>query len=278
MNKTFKNSYYVQTLNLTALSVYNVGFQKCDPGFCWGPGVRNHYLIHYIRSGSGIYTKGGQTFSLHAGDCFLVYPDVESMYQADLETPWEYSWVGFQGVDAEPIINAAGFTPNQPLLRQIANGDALDRQIHHIYDARGNSFANSVEMSGRLYTSLACLLTNADAHTSETSYDDYVKSAIDYMHSHYSYPISIQEVADYVGVSRSHLFRAFQQCRQQSPKEYLTSIRIEEACRMLKDTPLSITVIANSLGFDNSLYFSKVFRKAVGCSPTEYIHRHKHFV
>ncbi len=274
MNQTFKNSYYVQNLNLTALSVYNMGFQKCDPAFSWGPGVRNHFLIHYIVSGKGTYVKKDRIFHLQAGDCFLVYPDEECMYRADEKEPWVYSWVGFAGVDAEPIIQAAGFRLEEPVLRQLQNGDALDRQIHHIYDARGNTFASSVEMSGRLYTALAYLLKNAASRTAENSYNDYVKAAMDYMQSHYSYPITIQEVADYVGVSRSHLFRAFQQCTHQSPKEYLTSLRIEEACRMLDDTSLSITVIANSLGFDNSLYFSKVFRKAMGCSPTEYVHRH----
>ena len=277
MNKTFKNSYYVQNLNLTALSIYNVGFQKCDPGFSWGPGVRNHYLIHYIISGKGIYEKNGRIFHLEAGDCFLVYPNEECMYQADDREPWDYSWVGFAGVDAQPIINAAGFTPEEPVLRQLQNGDTLDRQIHHIYDLRGNTLASSVEMSGRLYTALACLLKNSDMRTVNNSYSDYVKAALDFMQSHYSYPISIQEVADYVGVSRSHLFRAFEQCLNQSPKEYLTSLRIEAACRMLDDTSLSVTVIANSLGFDNSLYFSKVFRKAMGCSPTEYAHRHGHY-
>ena len=277
MSTTFKNSYYVQNQNLTALSVYNVGFQKCDPAFSWGPGVRNHYLIHYIINGTGIYVTKNMTFHLKAGDCFLVYPDVECMYQADHKEPWEYSWVGFAGVDAEPIIKAAGFTPEHPLLRQLQNGDALGRQIHHIYDARGNTFSSSVEMSGRLYTALAYLLKNAGMHTAENSYNDYVKAAMDYMQSRYSYPITIQEVADYVGVSRSHLFRAFQQCTKQSPKEYLTSLRIEQACRMLDDTNLSITVVANSLGFDNSLYFSKVFRKSMGCSPTEYSHRHARY-
>ncbi|MDO5410098.1 MAG: AraC family transcriptional regulator [Lachnospiraceae bacterium] len=271
MNQTFKKSYHVQNPNLTALSVCNVGFQKCTPGFSWGPGVRNHYLIHYIINGCGIYTKNGAVFTLNAGDCFLMYPNEESMYRADEKKPWEYSWVGFVGADAEPIIKAAGFTPEQPVLRQLQKGDSLNRQIHHIYDARGNTFASSVEMSGRLYTALACLLKNAGLRTAENSYNDYVTAAIDYMQSHYSYPITIQEIADYVGVSRSHLFRAFQQCLHQSPKEYLTSLRIEESCRMLDDTNLSITVIANSLGFDNSLYFSKVFRKEMGCSPTEYM-------
>ena len=103
MNQTFKNSYYVQNLNLTALSVYNVGFQKCDPAFSWGPGVRNHYLIHYVVSGKGIYIKNNHVFHLQAGDCFLVYPDEECMYRADEKEPWEYSWVGFAGVDATEL-------------------------------------------------------------------------------------------------------------------------------------------------------------------------------
>lgn len=273
MHKPFKNSYYVQNLNLTALSVYNVGFQKCNPGFSWGPGVRNHYLIHYIINGQGIYTKNNTTFSLHAGDCFLLYPDTESSYQADLDDPWEYSWVGFSGVDAPTIIQAAGFTPEKPFLQRLKKGDAFNRQIHHIYDARGNTFAHSVEMSGRLYTALSYLLKDADFRNPESTYQDYVRASIDYMQSHYSYPVTIQEVADYVGVSRSHLFRAFQSCLHQSPKEYLNSLRIEEACRLLDKTALSITAIANSLGFDNSLYFSKFFHKAMGCSPSEYAHR-----
>ena len=46
MNHNYKNSYKVSEKELVSLSVYNVGFQKCDPLYQWGPGIRDHYLIH----------------------------------------------------------------------------------------------------------------------------------------------------------------------------------------------------------------------------------------
>lgn len=55
MNQNYKNSYKVTEKELVSLSVYNVGFQKCDPLYQWGPGIRDHYLIHYIISGKGYY-------------------------------------------------------------------------------------------------------------------------------------------------------------------------------------------------------------------------------
>ena len=55
-----------------------------------------------------------------------------------------------------------------------------------------------------------------------------------------------------------------------SPKEYLTEYRIKQACRLLKETDLSISAIAYSVGFENNLYFSKAFKKQKGLSPSEY--------
>lgn len=64
MNQNYKNSYKVTEKELVSLSVYNVGFQKCDPLYQWGPGIRDHYLIHYIISGKGYYKIKNTTFTL----------------------------------------------------------------------------------------------------------------------------------------------------------------------------------------------------------------------
>ena len=85
-----------------------------------------------------------------------------------------------------------------------------------------------------------------------------------------SYPITVEDIASYVGLSRSHLFRSFEIVMQQSPKEYLTDFRMKQACYLLEHSNLSITAIANSVGFDNGLYFSKTFHKKKGLSPKEY--------
>ena len=78
-----------------------------------------------------------------------------------------------------------------------------------------------------------------------------------------------------VGISRSHLFRSFQTYMNCSPKEYLTEYRIQQACRLLKETGLSVSAIAYSVGFENNLYFSKAFRKVKKTSPTEYREKHR---
>ena len=109
MQEKYKNSYKATEKELVSLSVYNVGYQNCDPGYQWGPGIRDHYLIHYIISGKGTYQVNGTTYDLTAGDAFLVYPNTEIIYCADAEEPWEYAWVGFTGSDAAMILKATDF-------------------------------------------------------------------------------------------------------------------------------------------------------------------------
>jgi transcriptional regulator GlxA family with amidase domain len=99
---------------------------------------------------------------------------------------------------------------------------------------------------------------------------DYVQKAVAYISANYSRPITVEEIAGYVGLSRSHLFRSFEKVMDKSPKEYLTDFRIRRACNLLQGSDLSITAIANAVGFENSLYFSKVFHRATGMSPKNY--------
>ena len=68
----------------------------------------------------------------------------------------------------------------------------------------------------------------------------------------------MEDVADYTGISRSYLFRAFQAYQKQSPKEYLTEYRIRQACHLLRETGLSVASIAYSVGFEDNLYFQGI--------------------
>lgn len=270
MNKKYKNSYKATEKELVSLSVYNVGFQKCDSLYQWGPGIRDHYLIHYIISGKGIYKVNGQTHHLHAGDCFLVYPNTEVIYYADKKDPWEYAWVGFTGSDATMILQATDFSKQSPCIYNTPLGDDIKRQLLHIYAARGSSFEHAVEMTGRLYTTLALFIHSSTKNNKQNTSQTYVQKGIEYISANYSYPITVEDIAAYVGLSRSQLFRSFQSVLGVSPKEYLTDFRIKQSCYLLENSNLSITAIANSIGFDNGLYFSKAFHKKKGISPKEY--------
>ena len=275
MDKKYKNSYKVIEKELVSLSVYNVGFQKCDSLYQWGPGIRDHYLIHYVVSGQGYYKVGSTTYELHAGDAFLVYPNTEVLYYADKINPWEYAWVGFAGSDASMILNATDFSKQMPLLRQIPLGASIHEYILKIYEARGNRFENALEMTGYLYTMLSLFIRQAKEHTVSDTASAYVKKSVEFILANYSYQITVEDIARYVGVSRSHLFRSFQTVLNCSPKEYLTDFRMRQACNLLERSDLSITAIANSVGFDNSLYFSKTFRKEKGISPKAFRKMHR---
>ena len=270
MYEKYKNSYKVTEKELVSLSVYNVGFQRCDSLYQWGPGIRDHYLIHYIISGKGFYKIGKRTYELQAGDSFLVYPNTEVVYYAAETDPWEYAWVGFTGSDASMILKATDFSPEKPIIRETPHGSDIHRQILHIYDARGNEFEHAVEMTGRLYTMLAMFLHGASHTTEQNSANSYVQKGIEYISSNYSYAITVEDIADYVGVSRSHLYRVFMLNVGKSPIDYLTEYRINEACKLLRAGNLSIAEVAVSVGFFDQFYFSRVFKRAKGVPPSKY--------
>ncbi|MER2024097.1 MAG: AraC family transcriptional regulator [Eubacteriales bacterium] len=266
----FKVSNKVREKSMMALSVCNVGRQQCTPGYKWGPGVRDHFLIHYITGGKGTYTVGDRERPLSAGDVFIVFPGMEISYQADQEDPWSYEWVGFNGSDARALLNASDFAPDRLVMEKIAYGDRLHSSLCAVYDSYGSEFYNTVAMTGHLYGLLALLAEKAEFVDPLRDRDaEIVRRAIAFIDSRYSYTISIEDVAHFVGVSRSTLFRMFIRYLEISPKEYLERYRIRKASALLRTTDLTVGSIATSVGYDNGLYFSKAFRRMTGQSPTE---------
>ena len=276
MADTYKYSYKAGEDFLNSLSVYNAGHQKCEPQYQWGPGIRDHYCIHHILSGRGYYTAGNQTFRLDKGDTFILYPGEEVKYYADEEEPWEYAWAGFMGTDAASIIRRTDFSKTAPYIRKGRIPEEKIREgLERIYEEKGNTFEATVAMAGALYSLLAVFMHYSGREVQEKDIQaSYVEKAQTYIGTNYSYPVTVEDVAAYVGISRSHLFRSFQTYLGKSPKEYLSEYRIRQACHLLKETDLSVSAIAYSVGFENNLYFSKAFKKIKKISPSEYRKSH----
>lgn len=268
--ENYKHSYKVTEKDLLSLSVYNVGQEKCDADYQWGPGIRDHYLVHYVLSGKGNLIINGKNISLSKGDCFLICPDELAQYKADSEEPWEYAWVGFSGSDAELIKKTTDFSKERPYLKNISYGSELEKKLISIYEVRGNDFFNQVQMTGRLYELFALFIENASKKKKGNPNEEYVQKSIEFIATNYSYPIKVEDIAAYVGLSRSQLYRAFMAVLDKSPKDYLTDYRIRQAKIMLRECCYPIQTIANSVGFEDSLYFSKAFKTKCGIAPSEY--------
>ena len=91
MADVYKQSFKQNYTNNIELSIFNCGLERCAPGQTWGPGIRDHYLIHLVVSGKGTFEVGGQTFAVAPGDLFFARPNQLIRYTADEQQPWEYS-------------------------------------------------------------------------------------------------------------------------------------------------------------------------------------------
>ena len=98
----------------------------------------------------------------------------------------------------------------------------------------------------------------------------YVEEALRYIESNYSQSVNIQVIADYLNIERTYLYRLFKDVTGSSPQEYLLDFRIRRACTLLAETELPVSDIARSVGYENALYFSRLFRQRKGQTPTQY--------
>ncbi len=256
-----------------ALAVYNTGYERCVGGHKWGPALRDHYLVHYVHSGTGYYTYNGTTYTLREGDLFLIYPMNTATYVADEADPWEYSWVGFNGTEARRMLRATGFSKSTPVLHPDSVG-RLPELLLNIYRSSGNTPAADADMAGYLYLFLAELMRITGGNDRLADVQDYLMQALRYIQYNFAGNIQVNHIASYVGISRSQLYRAFMEKFELSPHEYLKRYRINEACALLQRAGLTISEVASSVGFADPLYFSRVFKEVKGVTPTAYQQKH----
>ena len=268
-HSAYKHSYKFER-RTASLYVQNTGRQQCSPTHSWGPGVRNHYLIHHVIAGKGTYVVQNQRHELSAGDTFLIYPDTSIHYFADSQDPWEYIWVGFDGIDAKHYVDQMDFTPQRPVLRGLHAGE-IRRLLEDIYSDYGSGVWRSAAITGRLYLLMAFLVEHATkVPAARASGSDCAKDAANYIMTHFEEPITVEGLADFASVSHSSLYRSFKRRFQMSPKRFLLEYRIERACMLLTDSSYSIQEISNSVGFEDPFYFSRAFKSIKGVSPRQF--------
>lgn len=256
------------------LSVYNAGYEQCDSGYIWGPALRDHYLIHFVVSGSGVLRCNQQEYAIKAGMLFIIFPSQVASYQADETDPWRYTWVGFNGTDARRLVKLTGLTKEQPVWSSDAPEETC-ALLRGIADVSDNTAAADAEMVGRLYLFLAHLIKQGHHRTTNDTHQTYVANALRYIQYNYANDIGVSDIARYVGISRSQLYRAFLQHFGVSPHTYLQTYRINEACSLLRDPSYSVAEVAGSVGFNDPLYFSRVFKSIKGVTPSEYQKQHE---
>lgn len=250
------------------LYVYYCGKEACEPGHFFGPAIRPHYLIHFIISGSGIYKTGKDEYRLNAGDAFLIRPGDTTFYQADREEPWVYGWAAFDGTEAEVLLLQCGFSDSNLIYR----GEICEKRndLTEQLAARFNSVDyNQLELRGFLYL-IFSLMEKEQPAADSVHQREYVSKACDYMRDNFRYHMKIADIARYIGIDRTYLYKVFMSEKGKSPQQYLMDKRLNEARNLLQHTSLNVTEIAYSSGFHDAPSFCRYFKLAEKCTPLQY--------
>lgn len=253
------------------LIVYQGGMEKCKKSHAYGPALRDHFLIHYILEGNGTFYVDGNSYRLHKNQGFLICPDVITYYEADDKDPWTYTWIGFRGIKAENYLELAGLDRYNPIF-EYKHSDFVEKCFEDMREAANLKYGRELRLQGLLSIFLSELIEKAEKHVAlGTSYKDiYIKKILQYIDMNFARKIKISEIAESISLNKNYFSSFFRENFGISPQEYLIKYRINKACELMRNESLTISDISRSVGYNDPLAFSKIFKQVKGKSPKKY--------
>lgn len=263
--------------NFIDLGLYQFGWEHCEPSHSFGPAMRNHFLFHYVISGTGTLIaenskKESISYSIKSGQGFMIFPNQICTYIADAQQPWEYVWIEFDGLRAKETVELSGLCVNSPVYKAKYKDVAqtMKDEMLYIINHKDDS---PFHLIGHLYLFIDSFVkssTITQISKSNNLRDFYIKEALSFIEQNFQNDITVEEVAACCGLNRSYFGKIFHEVLGKSPQEFLISYRMTKATELLKLTSLSIAEVGSAVGYSNQLHFSRAFKKNYGISPRQW--------
>lgn len=259
------------------LGLYQFGWEKCTPSHSFGPAARNHFLFHYVISGTGELraddSKGiTRVYQIKSGQGFMIFPGQVTTYTADQNLPWEYVWLEFDGLRVKEAVEIAGISMDHPVYHAKFK-DLREEMMKEMMYIIHNKSAAPFHLIGHLYLFMDYMTRSAalpNVPKGSKLQDFYVKEALSFIEQNFQNDISVEDIASTCGLNRSYFGKIFKNAVGKSPQEFLLNYRMIKACELLKLTQLSIRDISSAVGYDNQLHFSRAFKNIYGISPRDW--------
>ena len=235
----------------------------------------DQYVLIYCVDGKGWYRVGDKEYQVERNQYFILPAGVPHSYGSCEGQRWTIYWVHFKGAHA--AIYAEGAQKPQTI------GVAINSHIserNNIFDEILNTLRAGNEIEDLRYASSLLHYYLASMRYLQQwrrapQLVDIVEAAIHYMEENIERRITLQDVTHYVGFSMSYFSAQFKRKTGVSPLAYFNRLKIRHACQLLEGTDLHVNQICYKLGFEDSLYFSRLFSKIMGVSPTTYRQQNK---
>lgn len=239
----------------------------------WLSAVHSHSVAEmlYILEGEGEIVVSGVHLKIQAGDFAVIPPHLMHTEISSSDNPLEYYClgisdisIGFDGDDFNPIMTLGNSRQNVLNL------------IRNIYREMQKQQKACELMAKSYFYNLLSILIRRRIVSVGLDEEKVIRSNIadvkGYIDEHYAESFSLSGLADIAALSKFHLIRQFKSELGVSPVDYVLRKRVTEAKKLLSGTELSISDIAEAVGFSSGSYFSQRFRLATGMSPMSFRH------
>ncbi|MBR3943337.1 MAG: helix-turn-helix transcriptional regulator [Clostridia bacterium] len=260
------------------LKINNSGYYRIDSGpivVTDHPEGRNDYQLLYIAAGQGYFYFDDTETIVTKGNMVLYRPGDQQVYYYNASDKTEVYWVHFTGAEVETYLAHYGlpedeqvfFTGTSPDYQRIYNQIIQEMQLRR---------ANYEELLTLLLCHIFLLINryHTEGMYAGTDVMNEIERAAHYFNDHYTKDICIEEYARSRAMSKSWFIHCFKKIMKITPMQYIVSLRLSAAKNFLERTDKNVTEISYAVGYDNPLYFSRLFKKHVGLSPLAYKKRY----
>lgn len=264
--------HFLNDVSTPVIQVTAIGRQtRIDKNYYWdNKNRRECYLFQYTLNGSGTVEINNQKYIVDKGKCFFIKMPSDTKYYFDEKkntAPYEFIYVIFNCNTAkkycdyiEKHLGNVFFVPYYNSAIQLL----LD--IHS--KAKSNVISDPFILSSKIFEFL-CMLCSYSTASDDKKLNTAHKARA-YLEKNCTNQIGINDAADYLEISQSHLSREFYKQFGEKPVEYLTKLRLKNAIDLLTSTLLTIEDISTQSGFSSSNYFNKVFKKYMNMTPSQF--------
>lgn len=220
----------------------------------------------YVQQGQAIFQMnqehGQKILHVRAGNVLYFTPDTSYTICGCDEEPFGHITVNFQLSDTDSLsmLPVCMMPLNDQKVRQIFLKLAKEWSSRHTY----------YQVSGmRILYDLICTLLSENEHVHE-SYRQKLQPSIMYLEEHYCSSFSEDKLSDLCKMSKTYFRRLFKKVYKETPVQYRSRLRIGRACDLLLSGFYSVEQVSELCGYDDPAYFSRIFKKSTGLSPSKY--------
>lgn len=246
---------------------------------CFGSGVLEHsgtfeyvskfkdtYILYFVSSGNINIKINNDILSVKDGESFFVFPfTTVSLINPD-DSYSCIKWVELKGFEVALVVSMINVSKKTPILGRMPIENLSEYfDIGELSDMP----ADVCRLNGKIMILLSFYLEYFPANNvCGMSYVDMAKIYIEKNYSNHS--LSVGDIANYIKIDRTYLYRLFKSEANISVIDYITQCRMNKALDLLKDSTPSIKEVAVSVGFSDQMYFSRIFKKYFNKTPSEY--------